>query len=76
MEAFKMKYPSLYPERVTTQGEKMNQLQQVLEDRDKLIDEQNVTLELSRQIIEQQEELIELLKKQISVLRWKAENGL
>ena len=68
-----MKYPSLYPERVTTQGEKMNQ---VLEDRDKLIDEQNVTLELSRQIIEQQEELIELLKKQISVLRWKAENGL
>ena len=73
MKAFKMKYPSLYPERVTTQGEKMNQ---VLEDRDKLIDEQNVTLELSRQIIEQQEELIELLKKQISVLRWKAENGL
>ena len=53
------------------QGEKMNQLQQVrehLEVRDSLISEQNVEIELSRQIIEQQEELIGILRDQISVL--------
>ena len=49
----------------------MNQLQQVrehLEVRDSLISEQNVEIELSRQIIEQQEELIGILRDQISVL--------
>ena len=55
----------------TTQGEKMNPIQQVrehLEVRDSLISEQNVEIELSRQIIEQQEELIGILRDQISVL--------
>ena len=66
-----MKYPSLYPERVTTPREKMNPIQQVrehLEVRDSLISEQNVEIELSRQIIEQQEELIGILRDQISVM--------
>ena len=72
MEAFKIKYPSLYPERVTTQGEKMNaviqQVREHLEVRDSLISEQNASIELSRQIIEQQEELIGILRDQISVM--------
>mgnify|MGYP003137031271 CR=1 FL=1 len=49
----------------------MNPIQQVrehLEVRDSLISEQNVEIELSRQIIEQQEELIGILRDQISVL--------
>ena len=56
----------------TTQGEKMNaiiqQFREHLEVRDSLISEQNATIELSRQIIEQQEELIGILRDQISVL--------
>ena len=72
MEAFKIKYPSLYPERVTTQGEKMNaviqQVREHLEVRDSLISKQNASIELSRQIIEQQEELIGILRDQISVM--------
>ena len=49
----------------------MNPIQQVrehLEVRDSLISEQNVEIELSRQIIEQQVELIGILRDQISVL--------
>ena len=72
MEAFKIKYPSLYPERVTTQGEKMNaviqQVREHLEVRDSLISKQNASIELSKQIIEQQEELIGILRDQISVM--------